>query len=125
MKIRTEIDKLSNADIFSLLLFALYKKTEDPDTAALSQLAYILDLDNLLKLCEFFGGLTLKIPTVEELELLIYSLLLFQQVDIEGASLEECLDALSKKGLDMIQLVDSYKLFKKLLKDYNFNSGRK
>ena len=67
MKIKTELENLKEKDIYSLMLFALYKAQEIPEYASLSQLAYILDKDNLLKLCEFYGGLTIKIPTVKEL----------------------------------------------------------
>lgn len=124
MKISTELDALRDNDIYSLMLFALYKSSELPEQSALSQLAYILDKENLLKLCEFYGGLTIKIPTIEELETLVYSLLVFQQVDIEHKQLEEVLYSIKLKGLDVDEIETSYSLIKDLLKDYKFNSGR-
>jgi hypothetical protein len=48
-----------------------------PDYMVLSELVYVLDKDNLLKLCEYFGGSTIKIPTIKELESIVYSLLLY------------------------------------------------
>ena len=83
MSIKRELDNLTEADIYSLMLFALYKTNELPEYSSLSQLSYILDKDNLLKLCEYFGGTTIRIPTVSELELLLNSLLVYQLVDIE------------------------------------------
>ena len=124
MKISTELDALRDNDIYSLMLFALYKSSELPEQSALSQLAYILDKDNLLRLCEFYGGLTIKIPTIEELETLVYSLLLFQQVDIEHKSIDYCLNMIKEKGLDIDAVETHYSMIKDLLKDYKFNSGR-
>ena len=83
MKIKTEIENLTEADIYSLTLFALYKAGSIPELSSLSQLAYILDKENLLKLCEYYGGLTIRIPTISEIETFIHALLVFQLRDIE------------------------------------------
>lgn len=124
MKIKTELEKLNNSDIYSLMLFALYKANELPEYSALSQLAYILDKDNLVRFCEFFGGLTIRVPKIEELEVLVYSLLVFQETDIEHKPFDKVLHSLSGKGVDLAAVESGYTLVKGLLKDYNFNSGR-
>ena len=124
MKIKSELKNLQETDIYSLMLFALYKVSGDPKQAALSQLAYILDKDNLLKLCEFFGGMTLKIPTVDELETLIYGLLIYQQVDIEHQDFDTVVETIKSKSINGKAAVKQYKVLKSLLRDYDFNSGR-
>lgn len=124
MKIRTEVENLSEADIYSLTLFALYKAKDLPELSSLSQLAYILDKENLLKLCEYFGGLTITIPTIEEIEILLHSLLVFQLRDIEKKSEEDIAAELSKISVDVDKVEEKYFQVKKLLKDYNFVSGR-
>lgn len=124
MNIKDELNRLKTKDIYSLMLFALYKASEIREYSTLSQLAYILDKDNLLRLCEFYGGLTIRVPTVEELETIVYALLVFQKVDIEHQSLESTLNELSVKELDIDEVENTYILMKGLLKDYNFNSGR-
>lgn len=118
MNIKKELDNLSTADIYSLMLFVLYKSTEIPEYSSLSQLAYILDKDSLLKLCEFYGGLTIKIPTVQELDSLLQGLLLFQLVDIEKENLEDISSKFDKETLT------TYQHIKEILKNYSFNSGR-
>ena len=82
MKIKENLLTLHDMDRWSLILFVLYKLKNIPEYSTISELAYVLDKDNLLKLCEYFGGITIKIPTVDELELLIYSLVLYQYVNI-------------------------------------------
>lgn len=124
MKIKTELENLKVKDIYSLMLFALYKATELPEYSTLSQLAYILDLDNLLKLCEFYGGLTIRIPTTQELEQMVYGLLMFQRIDIEKEDYRKVYDDLKDKEIDSNHVKDAYFLIKKLLEDYKFDSGR-
>lgn len=124
MSIRTELNTLKSADIYSLMLFALYKATELPEYSSLSQLSYILDKDNLLKLCEFYGGTTIRIPTISELEHFLNALLVFQLVDIEGKGLDDVLLTLKRKNGTVAGLEKTYNEVKKLLENYNFNSGR-
>ena len=78
MRIKEEVNKLKSQDIYSLMLFALFKLKDVPEYSSLSELVYILDKDSLLKLCEYFGGMTIKIPTIKELESMVYLLLLYQ-----------------------------------------------
>ena len=118
MNIKNELDKLSTPDIYSMMLFVLYKSTEIPEYSSLSQLAYILDKDSLLKLCEFYGGLTIKVPTISQLENLLEGLLMYQLVDIEHQDFEEVSQQF-EKGVR-----DSYLHIKEILKNYKFNSGR-
>ncbi len=124
MNIKNEINNLKTADIYSLMMFALYKMSDIPEYSALSQLAYILDKDNLLKLCEFYGGLTITIPTVDELENMLYALLLYQEVDIEHKDYNKALEVLHKKDLPIDIIENNYVNVKDILKNYNFNSGR-
>ena len=118
MNIKDELNNLTTSDIYSLMLFVLYKTTEIPEYSTLSQLAYLLDKDSLLKLCEFYGGLTITIPKISDLEQLLNSLLMYQLIDIEGKPLEEVQQKYDKHTIKL------YVKVKQVLKDYNFNSGR-
>ena len=125
MKIKTELENLKEKDIYSLMMFALYKAKDLPEYATLSELAYILDKESLLKLCEFFGGLTKTIPTVDELENIVYALFMFEQVDIQGKDYTEVYEDMRNKEIDANHVKDSYLLIKELLKEYKFDTGRK
>lgn len=74
---KVELDTLRDKDIYSLVMFALFKLRDIPEYSSLSELAYVLDRENMLKLCEYFGGLTIRIPTIDELESILYSLVLY------------------------------------------------
>lgn len=110
MSIKQELNKLHTADIYSLLLFVLYKFNEVEEYSTLSELAYILDKKNLLSLCRYFGGMTIRIPTTDELDDVIDTLLLYQLVSIEKYTIDE---AISKLGVEQGR---TYKLRNKLAK---------
>ena len=121
MSIKQELEKLKEIDVWSLLLFALFKVKDIPQYASLSELAYILDKKNLLKLLEYFGGTTIKIPTIDEMESLLYALLLYQYVDIEKIPIE---DALVTLGVPSDKTKDyklEYTKVKTVLNSYSFD----
>ena len=107
--LRKDLDNLKMDDTFSLILFVLYKLRDVKEYSAISELAYILDKDSLLDLCEYFGGVTIRIPTVDELESIVNSLLMYQYINIDGMSYNE---AIKKIGFESHQL-------RKIKKDYN------
>ena len=107
--LRKDLDNLKMTDTFSLILFVLYKLRDVKEYSAISELAYILDKDSLLSLCEYFGGVTIKIPTVDELESIVNSLLMYQYINLDGIPYNE---AVKKIGFESHQL-------RKIKKDYN------
>lgn len=124
MTISTEITNLTKNDIYSLMLFVMYKLKDSNEYSSLSQLSYILDEENLLKLCEYYGGTTIYIPKIEELEDMLNAMLLFQKVDIEKQDLTKCLTTLDRKGENTKSIKKNYFVIKEVLKDFSFNSGR-
>lgn len=124
MTISTEITNLTKNDIYSLMLFVMYKLKDSNEYSSLSQLSYILDEENLLKLCEYYGGTTIYIPKIEELEDMLNAMLLFQKVDIEKQDLTKCLTTLDEKGENTKSIKKNYFVIKEVLKDFSFNSGR-
>ena len=104
-------------------MFVLYKLTEIPEYSAISELPYVLDKDNMLRLCEYFGGRTIKIPTLNELHSTMYLLLLYQYTKIEGKPYEEAVKLIGYKSSELRQVKTAYTKLCKVLDNYNF--GRK
>lgn len=119
-RIREELTKLKDVDVYSLILFVLFKARNVPELASLSELVYILDKDNLLKLCEYFGGQTITIPTITELEELVYSLVLYQYVDIDGMPYEEAIKIIGHKRVELRTVKSNYTKLKQVLDTYRF-----
>lgn len=113
-----EISSLKDKEIYSLLLFVLFKLREDKEYSTLSELAYILEKNDFLNICEYFGGLTIKIPTIDELKNLIRLLVLYQTIKIEGKSLEESIKLLGYRSNKKI--IDDYSRIESILEKYQF-----
>lgn len=121
MSIKKELDKLKTMDVYSLLLFVLFKLRDVPEYSTLSELAYILDKENLLNLCEYFGGLQIAIPTIDELESVIHSLLLYQYIELDGYSYDVAVKKLGVESCKLRQVKRDYKKICEVLENYDFN----
>lgn len=107
-------------DIYSLILFALFNITEIPEYSTLSELIYILDKDAFLKLCEYFGGLTITIPTIEQLEILIKALMIYQKVDLDKEDFNKVVANLDTQSYKLKQVKDTYIKLSKIMEKYKF-----
>ena len=115
-----ELAKLNDIDTYSLMLFALYKLRDIPEYAALSELVYILDKESVLKLCEYFGGMTITIPTIHELESIIYSLVLYQYINIDGMKYDDAIKIIGYKSHELRKVKADYEKMSKILSKYDF-----
>lgn len=123
MTIKEELNQLKETDIYSMLLFVLYQMKNLPEYSVLSELAYVLDKQNLLNLCEYFGGLTVTIPTIDELESLLNSLLMYQYIEIEGLTYDEAISKIGFNSFDLRKVKKDYHKLSKLLESYSFVRG--
>lgn len=119
MSIKSELEKLNEPDIWSLMLFVLFQIREVPEYNGLSELAYILDKKNLLKLCEYFGGSTIKIPTINEFEMLLYGLLVYNYVVIEHMEYEDAVVLLNNSNIDGRELRATYNKIRETMEHYD------
>lgn len=118
--IKEKLSNLKQRDIYSLGLFSLYKLVGTPEYSSISELAYVLDKNNLLNLCEYFGGQTITIPTIDKFENLIYSLLLYQYVKIECIPYEEAVKLLDCRPENLREVKYNYRKISEILEDYSF-----
>lgn len=123
MQIRENLNSLKQDDIYSMVLFILYKLQDTVEYSALSELAYILDKSNLLKLCEYFGGCTITIPTISELEQVIYALSVYKRVEVDKINIDDAMSEVSGKVNDIRPIRTVYNKIHDILDNYNFYSG--
>ncbi len=123
--IKSNLNTLHLSDIYSLMLFVIYKIQDIPDYAVLSELCYLLDGANLTRLLTYFAGKTIKIPTAEEFANMSKALLLYQYVNLDGKSLSEAqskLEGVTPKQKDKI--TDLYLKIIPVMKQYNIDRGQ-
>lgn len=118
--IRQDLENLKETDIYSILLFAIYKLMPIPEYASLSEMTYVLDKENLLNLCEMFGGQTIRIPTIEELESLVYSLLLYQYVKLDKMDYDAAINLIGHESKELRAVKANYRKLCEVLSDYEF-----
>lgn len=115
------LEQLKSSDIYSLMLFVLFKLKDSEKYASLSELAYIFDKESLLDFCQYYGGTTITVPTISELELVLNGLLLFQEVDLNHKDLTEELSKFDLRKNSKEQLISTYKEIKRVLENYRFS----
>lgn len=123
--IKANLNALHLSDIYSLMLFIVYKLQDIPEYAVLSELCYLLDGSNLTRLLTYFAGKTIKIPTADEFNTMVNGLLLYQYVNIEGNSLTDAqarLENVTPKQRE--RAVDTYLKILPIMKQYNINRGQ-
>lgn len=114
------LEQLSEKDIYSLVLFVLYKLRDDKEYSTLSELVYTLDRNSLFKFLSVFGGLTIKVPTIRELKLIVQGLLVYQLANIEEQDLTTALDEVCTGEYTRDELKDVYLKVCEVVKDYEF-----
>lgn len=112
-----DVKMMSENDIYSLILYAIYKCTKDPEYSTLAELIYTLDRKHLVKLCKVFGGCTIKIPTLEELKVYSCGLLVYNLIN-EGMSLTEALHTTGLDSKDYSKVMSVYKIIEKVADEY-------
>ena len=117
--IKQSLDELSKPDIYSIILFALWRIRENPDFALLSELSYILDNDSLVKFLKYYGGKQITIPTISEFRNMLDALLLYQEVNVENVPMKDALKELIDKD-DISEVKNNYTKICDILDKYDF-----
>ena len=123
--IKSNLDTLHLSDIYSLMLFVMYKLQDVADYAALSELCYLLDGANLTRLLTYFSGRTLQVPTQEEFSNMSKALLLYQYINIDGHTLVEAqkrLENVTTKQRD--EITELYVKILPIIRQYNVDRGQ-
>lgn len=120
--IKRELDILSLSDIYSLMLFILYKVQDIPEYAVVSELCYLLDSRSLTRLFAYFAGKTITIPTAEEFKVLTSALLLYQKINLDGKSFADAQAELKDlTAKQKTEVTDLYLKIIPIINDYNIN----
>lgn len=123
--IKANLNSLQLSDVYSLMLFVLYKLQDVPEYAVLSELCYLLDGANMTRLLTYFAGKTIQIPTAEEFSKVANAMLLYQYINIDGMSLVEAQAKLGKQNAKQRDAtVDLYLKLLPVMKQYKIDKGQ-
>lgn len=125
INIRNNLNSLHLSDIYSLILFILYKVQDIPEYAVISELCYLLDGSNLTRLLTYFAGKTVTFPTEEEFAIMANALLLYQYINIDGETLVDAqakLEDVTPKQMEKI--TDLYLKILPIMRQYNIDRSQ-
>lgn len=120
-EVKEKLNSLKITDVYSLMLFALHKLKDIPEYSVISELAYILDGKSLFNLMEYFGGMKLAIPSIEDFKTVTYALLLYQYVNIEHIELKQALRLIDADDISTKEVKECYAKLVDILNDYEFS----
>lgn len=123
--IKKNLNSLHLSDIYSLMLFILFKVQEIPEYAVLSELCYLLDGANMTRLLTYFAGKTVTFPTEAEMAILTNALLMYQYINIDGdtfTAAQNKLKDLTKKEKDKV--TELYVQILPIMKQYNIDRSQ-
>lgn len=113
---------LSQIDTYSLMLFVLYQMKNIKEYSTLSELVYVLDKENFFKLIDYFGGITITIPTKKELETTLSALLLYQYTKIDGLALSYAIKKLEHSDETKLkEIKEAYTQVCQVMEGFNVN----
>lgn len=122
-RITAALNSMGKDDIYSLMLFTLYKMQNIPDYLALSELSYLLDGDSLTKLLSYYGGMTITIPKLRDMRLVLKALFLYQLVNIEQEDFKDSLKAVASDEFTVDEIKDTYTKILEVMSDYEFEKN--
>lgn len=119
VKLYTTLNELHKPDVYSLLLFTLFKLKDAPEYSTLSELSYTLDHNNLINFLSLFGGTTIKVPTIRELKLVLYALDAYKKVNFEDEGFTRVIKDLAGEFTAQ-EITEAYQKISEVVKDYEF-----
>ena len=123
--IKKNLNSLHLSDIYSLMLFVLFKVQEVPEYAVTSELCYLLDGANMTRLLTYFAGRTVTFPTETEMAIVTNALLMYQYINIDGETFtaaQNKLENLTKKEKDKV--TELYVQLLPIMKQYNIDRSQ-
>lgn len=123
--IKQNLNSLHLSDIYSLMLFILFKVQDIPEYAVVSELCYLLDGANMTRLLTYFAGRTVTFPTEAEMAIVTNALLMYQYINIDGetfTSAQNKLGDLTTKEKDKV--TELYIQLLPIMKQYNIDRSQ-
>lgn len=114
------LEQLDKKDIYSLILFFLYRLKEIPEYSTLSELIYILDNESFIKFLNYYGGKTIKVPSVNDLSIILDALLIYEKQQNDKLSIDEALKDLGIDKNKKQEILKIVYLIPELLENYDF-----
>jgi hypothetical protein len=123
--IKKNLNNLHLSDIYSLMLFILFKVQEIPEYAVTSELCYLLDGANMTRLLTYFAGKTVTFPTEAEMAIVTNALLMYQYINIDGETFTTAQNKLGDLTIkEKEKITELYVKIIPIMKQYNIDRSQ-
>ena len=117
------LEELNKEDIYSLILFTLYKLKNVEEYSILSELIYILDDKSFSRFLSYFEGQTIKIPKIQDLKDIINAILFYERKTNTDLSDDEILTFIGAPKKDKSKILSILTIISGIVKEYDFKRG--
>lgn len=118
------LEELDKQDIYSLILFTLYRLKDVSEYSVLSELVYILDEKSFSRFLSYFEGQTIKIPKIQDLKNIINALLFYERKSNTNLTDDEILADLNVSEKEKDTLYETINLISEIIKEYDFKRSK-
>ena len=115
------LDALNEKDVYSLMLFVLYCLKDAPEYSALSELVYAVDKESLMNLLSIFGGTTIRVPTIHEMNVIVSALTLYNLCNLKGMMLHNALKEVERPDIQTKELMEAYSTIMEVMENYDID----
>ena len=121
MSLYKNLNDLSDSDTLTIIMFILGQLQTDNQFGVMSKLAYILNKEQFLSICEVFGGTTIQIPTLQQFRTVLYGIQLYVRVNINKEELEQAIADIGQL-VDRQEVMKTYKSICEIMKEFSFGT---
>lgn len=118
-----DLDRLSKEDTTSIAISLLYTLRGFPQYTITSELSYLLDQKSFINLVKYYGGKTIRIPSIDEIESILRVLLLYQYYEVNHNSWSDSLKLAGFEESEANSARAQLSNFNKLLKTLEIGRG--
>lgn len=118
------LEELDKQDIYSLILFTLYKLKDVDEYSVLSELVYILDEKSFSRFLSYFEGQTIKIPKIQDLKNIVNALLFYERKSNTQLTDDEIMFDLNIPKKEKPELYKTLNLISEIIKEYDFKRSK-
>ena len=115
-----DLNFLNPRDAYAVATALLYALRVQPQYSVISELPYLLDYDSFIKFIKYYGGQTIRVPTLEEMSEVFKLMLLYQYHEVDTLDWKTSLKKSGYRDEDSWSVKAKLQILKKILKDQDF-----
>lgn len=114
------LEELDKKDIYSLILFTLYRLKNVSEYSILSELIYLLDNKSFTNFLSYFEGQTIKVPKISDLTNIINALIFYERKINSKLTDDEIFQSLGIQKNGRQEIINTLNLISSIIEEYDF-----